>query len=29
MMLPQLDTFVGPEIDWFALTPMLILLGGG
>jgi NADH-quinone oxidoreductase subunit N len=23
------DTFSGPPIDWFALTPLLILLGGG
>ncbi len=28
MMLQQLDTFVGPEVDWFALSPMLTLLGG-
>ena len=27
-MLQQLDTFVGPEIGWFALSPMLTLLGG-
>ncbi len=28
MMLAQLDIFVGPEIQWFALSPLLILLGG-
>ena len=27
-MLQQLDTFVGPEVGWFALSPMLTLLGG-
>ena len=27
-MLQQVDTFVGPEINWFALSPMLTLLGG-
>jgi NADH-quinone oxidoreductase subunit N len=27
-MLRQLDTFVGPEVQWFALSPMLVLLGG-
>ncbi len=27
-MLQQLDAFVGPEINWFALSPMLTLLGG-
>jgi NADH-quinone oxidoreductase subunit N len=27
-MLAQVDTFVGPEIQWFALSPMLTLLGG-
>ena len=27
-MLAQLDTFVGPEVGWFALSPMLTLLGG-
>jgi len=27
-MLQQLDTFIGPEIGWFALSPMLTLLGG-
>jgi NADH-quinone oxidoreductase subunit N len=27
-MLAQLDTFVGPEVNWFALSPMLTLLGG-
>ncbi len=27
-MLAQLDVFIGPEIQWFALTPLLILLGG-
>jgi NADH-quinone oxidoreductase subunit N len=27
-MLGQLDTFVGPEVGWFALSPMLALLGG-
>jgi NADH-quinone oxidoreductase subunit N len=27
-MLQQLDTFVGPEVNWFALSPMLTLLGG-
>jgi len=27
-MLAQVDTFVGPEVGWFALSPMLTLLGG-
>ena len=27
-MLSQIDTFVGPEVGWFALSPMLTLLGG-
>ncbi len=27
-MLAQLDTFVGPEVGWFALSPMLTLLAG-
>ena len=27
-MLAQLDTFVGPEINWFDLSPLLTLLGG-
>jgi NADH-quinone oxidoreductase subunit N len=27
-MVQQLDTFVGPEVGWFALSPMLTLLGG-
>jgi NADH-quinone oxidoreductase subunit N len=27
-MLQQIDTFVGPEVNWFALSPMLTLLGG-
>ena len=27
-MLAQLDIFVGPEVQWFALSPLLILLGG-
>jgi NADH-quinone oxidoreductase subunit N len=27
-MLQQLDTFVGPEVNWFALSPLLTLLGG-
>jgi NADH-quinone oxidoreductase subunit N len=27
-MLQQLETFVGPEVNWFALSPMLTLLGG-
>jgi NADH-quinone oxidoreductase subunit N len=27
-MLQQLDTFVGPEVGWFALSPMLTLLVG-
>ncbi len=27
-MLRQLDSFVGPEVQWFALSPMLVLLGG-
>ena len=22
------DTLQGPEIDWFALSPLLVLLGG-
>ncbi|MGB0114825.1 MAG: NADH-quinone oxidoreductase subunit N [Ilumatobacteraceae bacterium] len=28
MMLEQFDTFVGPEIGWFALSPILTLLAG-
>jgi NADH-quinone oxidoreductase subunit N len=24
----QFDTFIGPEVGWFALSPMLVLLGG-
>jgi len=28
MMLQQVDSFVGPEVNWFALSPMLTLLGG-
>lgn len=28
MMLRQLDAFVGPDVQWFALSPMLVLLGG-
>lgn len=27
-MLQQLETFAGPEVNWFALSPMLTLLGG-
>ncbi|MET0910800.1 MAG: NADH-quinone oxidoreductase subunit N [Ilumatobacteraceae bacterium] len=27
-MLAQIDTFVGPEVGWFALSPMLTLLAG-
>lgn len=27
-MLAQVDSFVGPSIDWFALSPLLTLLGG-
>jgi NADH-quinone oxidoreductase subunit N len=27
-MLRQLDVFVGPEVQWFALSPLLVLLGG-
>ncbi|RLE19954.1 MAG: NADH-quinone oxidoreductase subunit N, partial [Actinobacteria bacterium] len=27
-MLQQFDTFVGPDVQWFALSPMLTLLGG-
>jgi NADH-quinone oxidoreductase subunit N len=27
-MLGQVDTFLGPEVQWFALSPMLVLLGG-
>ena len=27
-MLAQIDTFVGPEVGWFALSPMLTLLVG-
>ncbi len=27
-MLGQTDTFAGPEVAWFALSPMLVLLGG-
>jgi len=27
-MLAQIDTFVGPEVGWFALSPLLTLLGG-
>jgi NADH-quinone oxidoreductase subunit N len=29
MLLGQVDTFTGPSIDWYALSPLLILLGGG
>ena len=28
VMLAQLETFVGPEVGWFALSPMLTLLAG-
>jgi NADH-quinone oxidoreductase subunit N len=28
-MLGQVDTFVGPNVDWWALSPLLVLLGGG
>ncbi len=28
VMLAQIDTFVGPEVGWFALSPMLTLLAG-
>ena len=28
-MLGQVSPLVGPKIDWWALTPLLILLGGG
>ena len=27
-MLAQLDTFVGPDVAWFALSPLLTLVGG-
>ncbi len=27
-MLQQLEPFVGPDVNWFALSPMLTLLGG-
>jgi NADH-quinone oxidoreductase subunit N len=27
-MLAQVDVFLGPEIQWFALSPLLVLLGG-
>jgi NADH-quinone oxidoreductase subunit N len=27
-MLGQLDVFIGPEVQWFALSPLLTLLGG-
>jgi NADH-quinone oxidoreductase subunit N len=27
-MLAQLDVFIGPEVQWFALSPLLTLLGG-
>jgi len=27
-MLAQLDQFSGPEVQWFALSPLLVLLGG-
>jgi NADH-quinone oxidoreductase subunit N len=27
-MLAQLDVFLGPEIQWFDLSPLLVLLGG-
>jgi NADH-quinone oxidoreductase subunit N len=27
-MLAQVDVFVGPEVQWFALSPLLTLLGG-
>ena len=27
-MLAQLDVFLGPEVQWFALSPLLTLLGG-
>lgn len=27
-MLRQLDSFLGPEVQWFALSPILTLLGG-
>ena len=29
MMLAQVAEFVGPSIDWWALSPLLALLGGG
>jgi len=27
-MLAQVDVFIGPEVQWFALSPLLTLLGG-
>jgi len=27
-MLSQLDTFVGPDVSWFALSPLLTIVGG-
>lgn len=27
-LIAQAETFVGPEVQWFALSPMLVLLGG-
>jgi NADH-quinone oxidoreductase subunit N len=29
MIAQLLDEFVGPEVDWFALSPLLVLAGGG
>jgi NADH-quinone oxidoreductase subunit N len=29
MLLGQIDTFAGPSVDWWALSPLLVLLGGG
>ena len=28
-MLSQVDTFVGPDVSWFALSPLLTLALGG
>ena len=27
-MLAQVDTFVGPEVNWFALSPLIALVAG-
>jgi NADH-quinone oxidoreductase subunit N len=28
-LLAQAETFAGPSVDWWALTPLLVLVGGG